>query len=210
MKASLANGVYITACDEDLVVLDTRADLYSCLPEAAHHLTLGAGFVEGPQAVLSDLATAGLTVDYRSAPRRSVPSLPTRILALPPGRPSLQDEIAFWRAALDAWRLGPARRSLSDLLADVGPAPSSAPDLDRIARLTSVFARRLPWVPGQGACLYRAWFLRRLLRSAGQDAAWVFAVKTWPFGAHCWLQVDDAVLDDDPDRVSLYTPILAV
>ena len=41
-------------------------------------------------------------------------------------------------------------------------------------------------------------------------AVWVFGVRTWPFSAHCWLQIGDAVLDDDPERVGIYPPILAV
>ena len=49
-----------------------------------------------------------------------------------------------------------------------------------------------------------------MLRRAGQNAAWVFGVRTWPFSAHCWLQIGDAVLDDDPERVSRYTPIMVL
>jgi hypothetical protein len=36
----------------------------------------------------------------------------------------------------------------------------------------------------------------------------VFGVRTWPFHAHCWLQCDDVVLDDQADRVAAYAPIL--
>jgi len=210
MKTALANGVYMVACDEDVVVLDTRSDLYSCLPEASPHLILGDGWVDGPDTMITDLSAAGFTVEDGLSPRRAIPPRPTRTLLLPTDRPSLTDEIAFWRAAVDAWRLGPGRRPLHVLLADTAPPSHIAHDIHTIARLTAVFVRRLPWDPVQGACLYRAWLLRRLLRTAGQDATWVFAVKTWPFGAHCWLQVGDAVLDDDPDRVNRYTPILAV
>jgi hypothetical protein len=202
MKSPLADGVYMAACDEDVVVLDTRSDLYSCLPEASPHLTLGDGWIDGP--------AAGLVAPEAVAPRRQVPPRPTRTLPLPADRPSLTDDLAFWRATIDAWRVGPGRRPLHALLADSAPASRDGSDLPRIARLTAVFVRRLPWDPAQGACLYRAWLLRRLLRTAGQDATWVFAVRTWPFGAHCWLQVGDAVLDDDSDRVNHYTPILAV
>ncbi|WP_312062938.1 lasso peptide biosynthesis B2 protein [Brevundimonas sp.] len=50
----------------------------------------------------------------------------------------------------------------------------------------------------------------RVLASRGRGATWVFGVRTWPFSAHCWLQVGDVLLDDDLDRVALYTPIMAV
>lgn len=210
MKAALADGVYLAACDEDVVVLDTRSDLYSCLPEASPHLLLGEGWVDGPDALIDDLSAAGFVAVSGSVPRCAIPPRPRRTLPLPDGRPRFLDDLAFWRAVLDAWRRGPGRRPLHALLAEARPASCRPPDIDRVARLTAIFVRRLPWVPAQGACLYRAWLLRRLLRSAGEDATWVFAVRTWPFGAHCWLQVGDAVLDDDPDRVNQYTPILAV
>lgn len=210
MRSALADGVHMAACDEDVVVLDTRSDLYRCLPDASPHLILGDGWIDGPDALIADLSAVGFVTSAAVAPRRPIPLRPVRALPLPTGRTRLADEIGFWRAALDAWRLGPGRRPLQALLADVAPVPSSPSDLHKIARLTAVFVRRLPWDPNQSACLYRAWLLRRLLRLCGQDATWVFAVKTWPFGAHCWLQVGDAVLDDDPDRLDHYTPILAV
>lgn len=210
MRSPLADGVHMAACDEDVVVLDTRSDLYSCLADAAPHLILGDGWIDGPAAFIADLSAAGFATSGAIAPRRPIPPRPVRALPLATGRATFADEIGFWRAALDAWRLGPGRRPLRALLAETAPAPNTANDLHTIARLTAVFVRRLPWDPNQGACLYRAWMLRRLLRMFGQDATWVFAVKTWPFGAHCWLQVGDAVLDDDKDRLKHYTPILAV
>jgi hypothetical protein len=51
--------------------------------------------------------------------------------------------------------------------------------------------------------------LLRLLHAKGLDAHWVFGVRTWPFQAHCWLQCEDLVLDDQPDRVRAFTPIMA-
>jgi hypothetical protein len=35
-------------------------------------------------------------------------------------------------------------------------------------------------------------------------------VKLDPFAAHCWLQLDRIVLNDSPDRVAAFTPILAI
>ena len=50
----------------------------------------------------------------------------------------------------------------------------------------------------------------RVLRARGFDALWVFGVRTWPFSAHCWLQVGLTALDDDLERLAAYTPIMAV
>jgi hypothetical protein len=38
----------------------------------------------------------------------------------------------------------------------------------------------------------------------------VFGVRTWPFHAHCWLQVEDVVLDDHHERIGAYTPLMAL
>jgi hypothetical protein len=48
------------------------------------------------------------------------------------------------------------------------------------------------------------------LRILGFDADWIIGVRTWPFMAHCWLQVGAVALDDDVERLAAYTPILAV
>jgi hypothetical protein len=39
---------------------------------------------------------------------------------------------------------------------------------------------------------------------------WVIGVRTQPFGAHSWVQNGAVVLNDTPERVSSFTPILAV
>lgn len=210
MRAYPADGVYMTACDEDLVVLDVRTDHYSCLAEAAEHLTFDGAGVDGPELLIGDLVKAGLLSPTPGEDRIRPPSRPTR--ALPHGStpPTAADRLTVARTILASWCIGPGRRPLKALLSD-GRAPlDDEPRLETISRLTAGFADLLPWDPAQGACLYRAWLLRRILQSRRQGAVWVFGVKTWPFGAHCWLQVADYVLDDDPDRVALYTPIMAV
>jgi hypothetical protein len=84
---------------------------------------------------------------------------------------------------------------------------SSEGDLERIA--WSV-ARWLPYAPLPPKCLLRSFLLLRTLHRHGLDATWVFGVTTWPFRAHCWLQVDDLVLDDDADRILGFEPIMVV
>jgi hypothetical protein len=68
----------------------------------------------------------------------------------------------------------------------------------------------LRFVPFQGECLFRAFMLLCFLRLGDCDARWVIGVKTYPFLAHCWLQVGRTVLDDAAERVCGFTPILTV
>ena len=56
----------------------------------------------------------------------------------------------------------------------------------------------------------RSFVLLRFLQRSGLNARWVIGVRTWPFSAHCWLQIDDTALDDAWERLVVYEPILAV
>lgn len=56
----------------------------------------------------------------------------------------------------------------------------------------------------------RSYLQLQYLHRLGLDADWVIGVRTWPFMAHCWLQVGAVALDDDVERLIPYTPILVV
>jgi hypothetical protein len=81
---------------------------------------------------------------------------------------------------------------------------------DGVAGLVAAFERILPWLPFQGVCFYRSFLLLKILRWRGYDARWMFGVHTWPFQAHCWLQVGDVALDDTADRLAGLTPIMEI
>jgi len=206
----LASGIFSAVVGDDLVFLDVGADAYHCLADAAACVVLGDRTLSGPVALVAVLRAGGLVTDRAE---------PYRVTPLPPiveRRTGLEDGDAGSMAGF-AHLWGAERRArrslcglpLAEVLALPGEAGPADPDPKHIAQLTSLFARWLPWVPVQGACLYRAVFLRTLLRRAGQDATWVFGVRTWPFAAHCWLQAGDVVLDDGVDRVRSFTPIMA-
>lgn len=209
--AWLADGIHMATVDEDIIVLDGRKDAYICLRGAAAVLSLQGGRVTAPAEVIDQLMAGGLVAsDDTARLRLPLPPLPTRALSLPeiPTR-SVTYTVGFWLSWLQARGLG--RRTLVQILAERGQgARTRMLSEAALGQVTATFVRWLPWAPGQGACLYRAYLLRGLLRRAGGDAQWVFGVRTWPFSAHCWLQIGDTVLDDDPDRVGAYTPIMAV
>ncbi len=209
-QAWLVAGVHMVAVDEDVIVLDVRTDTYAALAGAALFLDIANGRVTAAAEVIAELKAAGLVVGAQGPARRLLPSHPIRALALPEGPARRSgDTVGFWFAWFRARRL--KRAPLIDILAEYPPRPRSrAVSQEEVGRLTATFVRLLPWAPGQEACLYRAYLLRTLLRRAGADAQWVFGVRTWPFSAHCWLQLGDAVLDDDPDRIAAYTPIMTV
>lgn len=208
-RRPITEGIFLAPVQEDVVVLDTRVDAYSCLPDLADSVRIVGGEVAANPEVLDALVQAGILSREPSCRHRTpLPNSPTSLAqTAAPTRNGITDIALFWLTVLRAGiRL--QKRPLRDLLAEQPPR-SIELDIERIAGLTTVFVAWLPWVPWQGACLYRAYVLRSLLRAAGQDARWVFGVRTWPFSAHCWLQVGDLVLDDDLDRVATYKPIMA-
>jgi hypothetical protein len=84
-------------------------------------------------------------------------------------------------------------------------------DLNIARRATEAFIRLRPLLFGaQDACLYDSIALVRFLSYYRQFPMCVIGVQTGPFGAHCWVQEGNVVLNDAPDYVRRFTPILAV
>lgn len=203
--------VSVAAVDDDLVVLDLRNDAYYCLPDLALHLVKDD---EGRWAPSTDAVADGLlqTGLFQREPVRlsAWPPRPTRSSrAAAVTRPGLASRAKLLVAIItEAWRVN--GRSVRELIARSPSLPVRPESGDVAMAQAQLFDRWCAWIPGQGQCLYRAYLLRVYLASKGHGATWVFGVRTWPFSAHCWLQIGDILLDDDLDRVALYTPILAV
>jgi hypothetical protein len=213
MTDFLATHIHAVAVGPDLVVLDLRADTYFCLVGAAEFVDIhpgGAVSFRG-QAASAAMREAGM-LDTVSPSRPRIPPPPKHAVGLEWAEaPSMGDRCRFFSTAVQM--LGtPGDATVADSLRakPLGRRAHAAVSQDEIVRQTALFARWLPWVPNQGACLYRASFLRRFLAESGLTADWVFGVTTWPFSAHCWLQAGDLLLDDDLDRVATYTPLMVV
>jgi hypothetical protein len=89
-------------------------------------------------------------------------------------------------------------------------APLNQPaDRDRVVARARAFDRLAPYTPFQGDCFYRCFMLLQLLGGDAQAVDWVFGVRTWPFMAHCWLQIDDIALTDHVDKLAHFSSILA-
>jgi hypothetical protein len=84
-------------------------------------------------------------------------------------------------------------------------------DPARLRRLVGAFTRLRPlFYTLRSACLLDSLTMVHFLGAEGIHPEWVFGVKTEPFDAHCWVQQGEAVLNDAPDRVRQYSPILVV
>ncbi|MDP1875193.1 lasso peptide biosynthesis B2 protein [Phenylobacterium sp.] len=211
----LSDDVYAAIRGEDLLLLSLASDQYFCVPAAGAGLRLiaGSSAVEIGDHDLADvLVGCGFVATSGPPEPRAVMPGPVRQEAgrgPRPMGPLVTVQLAA-AAALVAAK-GFHGQSFAQLVSAANARSGQGrTDLVRAADLGCRFATALPWVPSQGDCLYRSYVLQALLAREGLAATWVFGVQTWPFEAHCWVQIEDMVLDDTCDHVSAFTPILAL
>lgn len=83
--------------------------------------------------------------------------------------------------------------------------------LDRLAWLVRVFDWLRPFAfKKTDECFLYCLALSEFLSRYGFFPSWVFAVRTSPFAAHCWLQYGDYVLTDIPFNLRRMVPILVL
>lgn len=83
-------------------------------------------------------------------------------------------------------------------------------NIDEARYLTAVFRRLRCFFPRNYVCLYDSLALVEFLALHGVFPTWVFGVRLDPWAAHCWVQEQDLVLNDDPEEVAAYTPVMAM
>lgn len=209
-EVDLVAGVHLAWVAEDIVVLDLRSDAYILISGGSALLqpVRNGGGVCGEVAVLDDLVAAGLAAPAGNLWRpRLTPAASDAHL---PDAPPIGGLVALAHAlvATAAFK----RRNLAALVetARLRKSPARRKDLAAAVREAGTFERVRPWVPFEGDCLQRSWMLHDHLCRRGVDVTWVFGVRTWPFFAHCWVQVGDVVVGDTLNRVGGFTPIMAV
>lgn len=207
----LAPHIHMARCHGDIVVLDVQADSYALLNDAAPEIRPGPGpgrITVAPGAH-GDLLALGLLAGFPDD-RAPLPAL-TGEIAPAAGRPR--------RAGLAAAALNSvvasavfARTPFAGLIriARARRTPDRSVDEAAIGRCVGDFLAVHPWIPFEGDCLQRGFRLHHHLHRSGIAARWVFGVRTWPFLAHCWVQVGDKVVGDTHERVGGFSPILAV
>jgi len=127
-----------------------------------------------------------------------------------------RDLVRLWRATLvtSAWL---RRHSLADIADRVTGLRSR--HLNRGERLAAdalpeaarAYAHLRPFaLTAHDRCLHDSLALIHFLASLGMFPRWVVGVRVHPFGAHSWVQSGGLVLNDQPERVRHYRPILVV
>jgi hypothetical protein len=210
----LSPHIHLARIGRDLVLLDLRADTYLCIPDgvAALRPTPDLTRVQpvDPE-VRAALIDAGILDRAAAGGRRRPPALPRQdVVSVPVARLRLREALRLAACLWDlAWRY--RGQPLDRIVAYAARAPAELSDRPAEAiRLARLFHEVVPWLPISRKCLVRSFVLLRFLQRSGLNAAWVFGVRTWPFAAHCWLQLGDVALDDAPERLAAYEPIYVV
>jgi hypothetical protein len=213
MAYRLEDDHHMVVHGRDLVHLDIRSGAYNLIAGGGDVATVRGRTIDvEDDALLEMLVRTEIVTDRPlTQPAPPLPALPVRSALTSSGPATYaRDRLAITLA----WaQVGPifSRQAFSALLANAGPAPAQAVEpTDALLRRARAFDQLLPWIPFQGECLYRCALLLRRLKLAGERPLWVFGVRTWPFLAHCWLQVGDVALTDPAETLSVFSPILAV
>ena len=217
MALRLADGIHAVRVGSDCVFLGPHDYYCLALPQDALDLdgTMVTAKLPGLAEALCEarLLASGPANDVERGP--AVPASPDRTarriideqIRAVDRRPRLRH---WWALGLSLVAALRARsRPISELIARRGPVAAEAPSLRLLSDLT-VYRRILPWLPIDGLCVFRSHLLISHLNALGHGARWVFGVRTWPFRAHCWLQIGDVALDDEAERLAAYHPIMAV
>lgn len=224
----LSRDVYSCVANRHLVFLDLRRDKYLCLDQDSSAVLL-AGVSGSQHAESQDLLEqiAGSLLNQELLDGRSVgraiggaPDVeaPRRALSegddLLRGTISFADRICFMRAAtyIRARLKFLAIKNIVDGIREkretIGPSITSIEDA-YLHRMVTIYRRLRPQFPAKYCCLFDSLALLEFLGSHRLLPTLVFGVKMDPWGAHCWLQDGDVVVNDTVEYVRDFAPIMA-
>ena len=81
---------------------------------------------------------------------------------------------------------------------------------ETLRQLLAIFHHLRPFYGRKYLCLFDSLALIEFLAYYRLYPQWVFGVIAEPFGAHCWVQNGQYILNDRPEHVRRYTPIMVV
>lgn len=226
----LTEHAFSCVVDSHYVFLDLKSDEYLCLgreqSREIHELlnTHGdsASHLRESARVTENLLAHGLvTKDGSTGKVLASPSVDIASASLlehverPQPRFQALHVLCFTAAAASAsidlrWRsIHRTVRSVRNFKA-THAASGADPDIEGLSGLFEIFRLLRPYYPRAYLCLFDSLALVRFLARFGVFPQWVYGVRLEPFGAHCWVQSGNVVVNDVVDNVGRYTPIMSV
>lgn len=214
----IAPSVFLARLDDRSVVLDLERDRYFAFnaPMTRGVLAdLGLETTATPHerdAAAARMAAMGIRPD-RPLRHKQLSPPPTKTIwathrydAAGDWSPNLADLIGLAETTVRL-RLTPLRRTIAWTERRLAPAlVGSCPACEVI---DGYWATR-PWFPQKPICRVDAISMSLALARAGAAPRLVFGVRLDPFHAHCWVEVEDAIVNEAYEDVGQYTPIMAV
>jgi hypothetical protein len=224
----LTQDTYLCGKDDTFAFLNLKADRYTLVsgPEAAALKALlfsktealaDSSFLKNalPALVAHDL----LTTDHSqgkpvATTSTSVATLRVRASFNREGT-RIKSSHVFWFMhacflALVQLRCFPLLSTVNGMKRRKHNAPTRDCADDRVRNLAIIFGKLRRFFPANYLCLFDSLALVNFLASYGHYPDWVFGVNLDPWSAHCWVQSGQFVLNDDPETVASFIPILAV
>ena len=222
MVPALREDLFFCLTDRCAIFLDLRANRYFGLTGFAdiafRRIVSGDALDADLDRALEPLRSKGLLIDTKeeaSEARRIAPSSVEKVatsLVLPAASEPLLTGIALGtraRAAAGIRMLGlkavVAQRRTRKAAGRAGAGPPIS--VERIAR---AHLRVDGILGGADQCLLRSIALVDHLARHGHFPQLVIGVRTGAFSAHCWVQQGPILLNDEVDRVQLFTPIMVL
>ncbi len=207
LPAALAPGVHAAWADGRLIFLDVLRDRYFRLDsERSAALSATGSLSPAAARACAHLEAKGLIRAARSDALRKETS-PAISFARTPI--NLAQLFGVWSACAWASYILKTRCFSAVLAAAPGPRTDKGVRAHKLDAARVFLAHRALY-PRDYGCLFEALALKRYLAQRGYGALWVFGVRGAPFAAHCWLESEGLALNDDPDNVGAFNPILAV
>jgi len=194
-----------------LVFLDLVEDRYFCLHPAAEAAFRCTASISSRGA--SGQAAKETEHQVRAPVTRKVPTATESVLEQPARAvPSLTDTMGACAAILNA-RASLRRQGLADTVAKLeqrSAACSRSNGTSAVERISRAFLRADRFLSPLDQCLPRSIALASTLARQGIAVSLVVGVRLHPFLAHSWVQCGTLLLNDRPDVVRTFTPILVV
>jgi hypothetical protein len=233
-QLSLSDEVYFCIAEGQGVFLDLNRDAYNAIPLGTPATADG---VHSPDDVLrafdrhrEELLQEGLLAErcgdetsilvFRGIPRPSGNLFPDDQRAYGLAGHAGKEVVVRARDALDFFRSARCAsallkdRHIREIVAGVrarkGDPSGNFPNLEALRREVAVFRKLRPWYPRHYLCLWDSLALIEFLARRRLYPLWIFGVQVQPFGAHCWLQADDLLLNEATEYAGQFTPIMAV
>lgn len=233
----LSIDAYVCMADGRLVFSNIRSDKYQCLsrkntlallqlvPDFPGCDEISASELadishERSRIVVGALTREGLIVASTDAGKPFAPIL-TSVPTVSPvsTKPNRQPQVrpshfaSFLRASLAAsamLRFWPLQRIVERVqLRKQRYRKTGSNDSCSLVDASTLFDHLRPFYVRNYLCRFDSLALIEFLALRCLFPTWIFGVSSEPFGAHCWIQQEDCVLNDTVEYVTRFTPIMA-